>query len=72
MKGIYFYFYCRRSCYLYILQDLCFYCKKESLLLLFVQLCKEWKVLEFCRKSWKGPGRLMQKVMEKVKKSPGI
>ena len=50
MKGIYFYFYCRRSCYLYILQDLCFYCKKEILLLLFLQLCKSpgksWNFVE--------------------------
>ena len=65
-KGIYFIFYSRRGCYLYILQDLCFYfAKNEILLLLFVQLCKSpgkslnfveslGKVLELrCKKFWK-------------------
>ena len=48
MKGIYFCFYCRLSCYLYIIQDVCFYfAKKDILLLLFVQLCKSpGKILE--------------------------
>ena len=40
-KAIFFCFYCRRSWYLYIVQDVCFYfAKKEILLLLFVQLRK--------------------------------
>ena len=30
MKGIYLWFCCRRSCYLYILQDICFYLAKKK------------------------------------------
>ena len=41
------------------------FCQKEILLLLFMQLRKS------PGKSWKGPGTLMQKGLEKVEKSPG-
>ena len=54
-KGIYFCFYCGRSCYLYILQDVCFYFTRKK-----VYCCYSYnsvKVLEFCQKSWKSPGK---------------
>ena len=50
-KGIYFCFYCGRSCYLYILQDVCFYFTRKK-----VYCCYSYnsvKVLEFCQNSWK-------------------
>ena len=65
MKGIYFYFYCRRSCYLYIPQDICFYFTRKKFY--WCHSHKSVKVLE-------SPGTLMQKVLKKQKnvlESPG-
>ena len=58
MKVIYLWFCCRRSCYLYILQNACFYiAKKEILLLLFVLLrkkpAKSWNFVEI-------PGKVLK------------
>ena len=72
MKGIYLWFCCRRSCYLYILQDICFDLGKKKFCCCYSYYSVEvLEVLEFRRKSWKSPGTLMQKVVKKVKKGPG-
>ena len=79
-KGIFFCFYCRRSCYLYISQDVCFCFTRKKLYCCysynFVKVRESpgisSKVLE---KSWnsdaKSPGKSKKKSW-KVLESPGI
>ena len=60
-KGIYFWFYCRRSFYLYMPQDVCFYFAKKKFCCCYSYNCKS------PGKSWKSPG-----TVKKVCESPGI
>ena len=60
MEGAVIYTYYRM--YAFILQE------RNFIVAIRTTPYNSWKVLEFCRKSWKSPGTLMQKVLEKVKK----
>ena len=73
MKGIYFCFYNRRSCYLYMLQEVCFYFAKKKFCCCYSY--NSVKVLEtpgialkVLETSWNVDAR---KVLERIKKSPG-